>query len=213
MRMIQAWRRLSMHPLVRPLTEWRVDRKWVRAGRPIPAPPIVKQRVLKQALREYGLATLIETGTFTGETVAALARHARRIVSIELDDRLYAAARRRFAGQPHIELLHGDSGLLLPGVLASLHEPALFWLDGHYTGKNTARGEHGSPILREVTALLEHPVPGHVVLIDDAREFIGIDGYPVFEDLRRLILERHPGAVVMVADDIIRWTPQPGGLA
>jgi SAM-dependent methyltransferase len=203
--MIQLWRRVSMHPALRPFTESRVYGKWHRAGRPIPAPPIVKQRILKDALREHGLRTVVETGTFTGETVAALAPLVRRIVSIELDDRMYEAARRRFAGQPHIELLHGDSGRLLPEVLASIKEPALFWLDGHYTGGESARTDVDSPIVAEVAALLQHPVRGHVVLIDDAREFTGRDGYPTIEQLRARILASQPGARVTVADDIIRW--------
>ena len=61
--MIQAWRRLSVHPVMRPLTEWRVYRTWDRAGRPVPAPPMVKQRILKQALRRHGLGVVVETGS------------------------------------------------------------------------------------------------------------------------------------------------------
>lgn len=210
--MIQAWRRLSMHPVMRPLTEWRVYRTWDRAGRPVPAPPLVKQRILRQALQRHGLGVVVETGTFTGETVAALGPHARRVVSIELDDRLYAAARQRFAGQPHVELLHGDSGALLPGLLASLTEPALFWLDGHYTIEGTAGAGRDAPILHEVRALLMHPVAGHVVLIDDARLFTGAGGYPTLETVRQVILAQQPGAGVRVEDDIIRWVTEPAAV-
>jgi hypothetical protein len=204
--LIQAWRRLSMHPLLRRFTERRVFREWVRVGRPIPAPPIVKQRILKQALRAHGLDTLVETGTFTGETVAALAPHVRRLISIELDERLHAAARARLAGFPNVELLRGDSAVVLPLVLADLRAPALFWLDGHYTGEGSARTEVDSPIVAEIAALLDHPVEGHVVLIDDAREFTGAGGYPTIEALAAMIRARQPGAMVEVRDDIVRWT-------
>lgn len=199
-----------MHPWLRPWTEGRVYRKWVHAGRPVPAPPIVKQRILKAAMRTHGLDTVVETGTFTGETVAALAPLARRIVSIELDDRLHEAARERFKDLAHVELLHGDSGVLLPRVLETLDGPALFWLDGHYTGGQTARTDVDSPILAEVAALLAHPVSGHVVLIDDAREFTGGAGYPTIEELRRLVQAQQPGARVAVEDDIIRWISGAG---
>jgi hypothetical protein len=204
--MLAIWRRLSMHPLLRPLTEWRVYLKWDRAGRPIPAPPIVKQRILKDTLRDHRLDTLVETGTFTGETVAALAPRVRRLVSIELDPRLHAGARERLAGLPHVELLQGDSAVVLPRVLAGLQEPALFWLDGHYTGPQSARTDVDSPIVAEIAALLDHQVEGHVVLIDDAREFTGTGGYPTFDGLRAMIRSRRPDDVVEVADDIIRWT-------
>jgi hypothetical protein len=190
---------------MRPVTEWRVYRKWVAQGRPVPAPPIVKQRIVKQHLREAGLSTVVETGTFTGEMVHALLPVARRIISIELDDRLHAAARRRFEGHEGVQLLHGDSGALLPDVIRSLDGPALFWLDGHYTGVGSARTHVDSPIVAEIAALLAHPAPGRVVLIDDAREFTGQQGYPTVEALRAMILTGDPQANVVVADDIIRW--------
>jgi hypothetical protein len=208
-RLLSLWRRFSMVPAMRPFTEWRVYRKWHRQGRRIPAPPIVKQRIVKSHLRRCGAATVVETGTFRGDMVDVLAPMATRIVSIELDDQLYGAACRRFAAHPHVELLHGDSGALLPGILSELDRPALFWLDGHYTGTGSARTDVDSPILAEIEALLQHSVPGHVVLIDDAREFSGTGGYPTIDRLRRMILERQPLSEFVVADDIIRWTTRP----
>ena len=93
-----------MAPWILPFTEWRIHRQWVRAGRPIPAPPLVKQRIVREYLWRYRLDTVIETGTFTGDMVQALRGRARRIVSIELDDTLYANACRRFSGVPAVEL-------------------------------------------------------------------------------------------------------------
>jgi hypothetical protein len=207
--LLARWRSFSMLPSIRPFTEWRVYWKWHRRGRLIPAPPIVKQRIVKGCLRRSGASTVVETGTFKGDMVDALAPIARRIVSIELDDQLYAAARRRFAGQRHIELVHGDSAALLPRILGDLDRPAFFWLDGHYTGAGSARTEIDSPILAEIEALLVHPVPGHVVLIDDAREFSGTGGYPTIDELRSMILKRQPLSQFSVADDIVRWTTHP----
>jgi hypothetical protein len=207
--LLLRWRQLSMLPWMRPFTEWRVYWKWHMQGRPIPAPPIVKQRIVKGYLRRSGASTVVETGTFTGDMVDALAPIAGRIVSIELDDRLYAAALRRFAGQAHVELLQGDSGALLPRVISGLDRPALFWLDGHYTGSGSARTEVDSPIRAEIEALLANPVPGHVVLIDDAREFSGTGGYPTIDELRAMILVRQPLSQFTVADDIVRWTMCP----
>jgi hypothetical protein len=193
-----------MAPWMRPLTEWRVHRAWVGAGRPAPPPPIVKQRILRAYLRDYGLDTLVETGTFTGDMVGALVGSARRIISIELDTQLHQAARRRFAGESSVELLLGDSAELLPGVIKNVQDRALFWLDGHYTG-GVSGPPLDSPIVLELEALLAQPPRGHVVLIDDARLFVGRDGYPTLEALRALIVNRRPGARVVVADDIISW--------
>ena len=204
MSLIHVWRRWSMAPWMRPFTEWRVYLAWSRAGRPVPAPPIVKQRLVRRCLQAHRLDAVVETGTFTGDMVDALMEHARRIVSIELDPRLYTAARRRFDGHPRVQLLHGDSANLLPSVIAGLNGRALFWLDGHYT-VGVAGPERESPILNELRALLEAPPQGHVIMVDDIRLFVGRDGYPTVDAIRGLIHDRRPHARVDVADDILCW--------
>ena len=201
----RLWRTVSAQPAIRPFTEWRIWLQWRAAGRPVPPPPFVKQRLLRQCAARYRLRTFVETGTFAGETTAALAASVERIISIELDAALAEAARVRFAAAPHITILEGNSGELLRRAIASLTEPALFWLDGHYSGSITARGGQDSPITDEIEAILAHPAGGHVVLIDDARYFNGCDGYPTIDALREKILSRAPGSRVEVADDIITW--------
>lgn len=203
---IQHWRRLSVHPVMRPFTEWRVHARWVAAGRPIPAPPMVKQRILKRYQDRFRLRTVVETGTFTGETVEALRRRSAAVVSIELAAELHAAAARRFANAPNVRLLQGDSTTLLAGVLNDLREPALFWLDGHYAGAGTGSAGAGeSPLMAEVRALLARPPRGDVILIDDARQLTGADGYPLLDAVCAAIRRQRPHAEVAVADDIIRW--------
>jgi hypothetical protein len=201
----RAWRAASLRPGVRPFTEGRIWLQWWLSGRPVPPPPPVKHRLLKRFRSAYGLRVFIETGTFAGETVAAMLDHVDRIVSIELDASLAAAARARFAGRPEVTILQGDSSELLGQVLDGLTEPCLVWLDGHYSGSITAQGAQPSPISAEVDAILRHPVRRHVVLIDDARDFSGRDGYPRIAELRERILSRAPGSSFDVLDDIIRW--------
>ena len=205
--LIEAWRRFSMLPALRPLTERRLALKWKRAGRPIPPPPIVKYGVIDEYRRRFGLRTLIETGTFAGGTIDALHRRFDRIVSIELSADWYARAVARFGARRHVTLVHGDSGTRLPEVLQTLREPALFWLDAHYSGPMTARGAIDSPIVRELEAIRAHPVKGHVILIDDMRDFQGRDGYPTVAELLDWIHQADPGGHVEVRDDILRWGP------
>lgn len=203
---IQHWRRLSVHPLMRPFTEWRVYVRWVVAGRPIPAPPIVKQRILKQYQDRFRLQIVVETGTFTGETVEALRHRSAQVVSIELAPELHAAAARRFANAPNVRLLQGNSMTLLPDVLADLRNSALFWLDGHYAGAGTGSAAGGrSPLMDEVRSLLARPPRGDVILIDDARQLTGRDGYPSLDAVCAAIRHDRPHAELTVADDIIRW--------
>ena len=205
MGLVHAWRRLSLLPWIRPFTEWRILRKWRRAGRPIPATPLVKQTIVKDYQRRFKLRVFVETGTFAGEMIDAVLGRFDRIYSIELDDRWYARAVKRFAGRSEVTLLHGDSATRLPEVLAELTEPALFWLDAHYSGPLTARGPLDSPIVQELEAIAGHPVRGHVILIDDIRDFTGAGGYPEASALLQHLRAQHPGATVEIRDDVLRF--------
>lgn len=126
------------------------------------------------------------------------------IWSIELDDALYERAVELFKADPAVKLLHGDSAAMLQQVLGQLTQPALFWLDAHYSEDFTAKGSKETPILEELELVMGHAVKGHVVLIDDARSFVGERDYPTIDEIKRFIADRDPGASVVVEDDIIR---------
>jgi hypothetical protein len=205
--LIEAWRRFSMHPAVRPVNDRRIVLQWRLAGRPIPSPPTVKASIVKDYQRRFGPRVFVETGTFAGGMIDAVRHSFDRIVSIELDPGWHARAVERFRADAHVTLLQGDSGVRLQEVLDTLTEPALFWLDAHYSGPVTARGVVDSPIVRELTSIRAHQVAGHVVLIDDIRDFQGRDGYPTVDELVRWIRDADPKGVVDVRDDILRWHP------
>ena len=182
----------------------RKRRAWLAAGRPAPAPSVVKHDIVRHYADRYGLATLVETGTYMGGTIEALEDCFARIYSIELDDALYERARARFAHLPQVRILHGDSAQKLPELLAELRGPALFWLDGHYSGPGTAKGRRETPIVEEIRAVLAHPVAGHVILVDDARAFGTWPDYPTLEEFRCLVATEAPTLQFTVEDDIIR---------
>lgn len=196
----------------RAVLRWQAD----KARLPIP-PPAAKRALLRAVGREFGLRTLVETGTAAGETPYALRRDFRRIITIEVDSHLAAAARRRFQPYAHLRVLHGDSGGLLPQVLAELDEPALFWLDGHQMRVPTAsgaqpgaRGERVTPVRAELAAILAHPTSDHVVLIDDARLFTGHGDYPTLDEVQQLVRSQRPKWRFEVEDDVIRLLPPRG---
>jgi hypothetical protein len=202
----------AMLRLPRPLRTWLRNRRRVRHAierHPVPALTDYEKRLhLIDWARRAGVRVFVETGTFRGETTLALRQVVERCVTIELDPALHERARAKFAGIDGIEALLGDSGELIPRVLATLDEPALFWLDGHYSGAGTGRGEKDSPILRELSAIFGHKVKEHVVIIDDARDFIGSNGYPSVRELARFA-ERN-GYLVRIRDDLIRLYARPG---
>jgi hypothetical protein len=184
----------------------RIDEyeKWVSAGRPAPPPHIVKQQVIKFYAETRRPNILIETGTFRGEMVDACATIFSRIYSIELSKELFLDTSKRFSTYPHISLIQGDSVEILPEILRTINEPCLFWLDGHYSGGFTAKGNKETPILQEVTSILNHHIDRHIILIDDARSFTGQNDYPTIEELRDMILSRRPDWFFEIDDDVIR---------
>jgi len=177
--------------------------KWGAAGRPVPPPAFAKHRVIRDHAKRSGARALVETGSFYGQTTFALRNDFDRIDTIELSEELSRKARRRLAGWRHIRAWHGDSATVLPEVLATLDGPAVFWLDAHYSEWVTARGESDTPIMRELELILAHPVPGHVLLIDDARCFVGTADYPTLEAVRALVARMQPELALDVEDDII----------
>lgn len=60
---------------------------------------------------------VLEIGPGQGVLTQALAAHAARVVAVELDDRLIEPLRTRFAGAPHVAIVHGDILALDPAAL------------------------------------------------------------------------------------------------
>ena len=179
-------------------------RAWEKQGRPSPPPHIIKEELIRDFAKNFNTNTLIETGTYLGDMVQAMKKSFSRIISFELDQTLATQARERFDGDHHIEIIQGDSGKLLGEYLGGIDEPCLFWLDGHYSGGITAKGALETPIKNELTAILSHPVDGHVILIDDARCFTGENDYPTLDELKSFVAERKPEHNFSVEHDVIR---------
>ena len=187
---------------------WRIRqekevRRWEQGGKPIPPPHFVKEKIVKEYAKEFSIHILIETGTYHGDMAYAVKDICSSIFTIELDRVLYRQAKMRLSWYRHISVIQGDSRKVLPSILANITQPCLFWLDAHYSGEGTAKGELNTPIIKELHCILDHPVTS-VVLIDDARCFVGEDDYPTIDELRDLIFKKHPDWVFEVEDDIIR---------
>lgn len=137
-------------------------------------------------LSEYGrdLNVFVETGTADGYTTISLINEFDLLVTIELDfDRYLHVTTSLFMGKPKILPLYGDSGLILEKVVYNLSQPALYWLDAHYSGG--VRGPKDTPIMDELFAIGKYARPGTTVLIDDARLFGEDPSYPRMHRIRR----------------------------
>jgi 16S rRNA (adenine1518-N6/adenine1519-N6)-dimethyltransferase len=67
--------------------------------------------------------TVLEIGPGVGTLTRRLAAQAGHVVAVELDDRLIELLRADFAGQPHVQIVHGDILAIEPPALLAGHVP------------------------------------------------------------------------------------------
>jgi hypothetical protein len=180
-------------------------KEWQRNGSSFPPPHIVKQITVEEYQQKFGHTILIETGTYLGTMVEAQKKRFKKIISIELGVDLFKNAKEQFKNDNNVIIMQGDSGEVLPKILKDLNEPAIFWLDGHYSEGITAKGAKECPIFEELDAIFNSKKFNHILLIDDARCFIGQGDYPSIENLTEYIKRKNDKYQVEVKYDIIRY--------
>lgn len=180
---------------------------WKVRGEPRRIPHLLKQRIVLEYARAYRLTTLVETGTYYGEMIAAVGSHFQRIYSIELDARLAKLAQQRFCGNARVEIIEGDSQKVVPRLLQQINERCLWWLDAGYCGWI---GELGNPnrLGSELSSILSDRRFPHIVLMDDADGVNGEGGSPTLDELIGSIQSNYPDRRVEVVRNIIRITPR-----
>lgn len=184
-----------------------IRKKWELKGKPIPPPHIIKQQAIQYYQKKSGYNVLVETGTYLGDMILAQKDRFKKIYSIELSQALFEKAKKRFRKYSYVTLLQGNSGEVISKVLAELKEPAIFWLDGHYSGGITAKIEKYSPINEELQTFISYSQLSHIILIDDARGFTGEHGYPTIEEVKNMAAKHFPDYHFSVDEDIIRLVP------
>ncbi len=184
-------------------------RKWIKSGKTLPVPHYYKRKVVKYYARKFSPEIFIETGTFQGDMIFAVKKNFKQIYSIELDEAFYRNARKKFANNNHILILFGDSPVQLKKILPKIDKPCLFWLDAHFSGEGTAKGDIETPIMEEMILILNHSNLKHIILIDDARLFIGKNHYPSIEKVKSLVFKYHKDWLFIIKNDIIRIYSKP----
>jgi len=122
--------------------------------------------------KKYPNPCFVETGSFRGQGIDnALKAGFSQVYSIELAPHYYTFCKKKFSNRRNVHLFLGDSSAVLARVIASIDKPITFWLDGHCSNGDTARGETMTPLMKELEAIKLHPIKTHTILIDDVRCF------------------------------------------
>jgi len=147
-----------------------------------------KFRQIKALAGRTGSKVLIETGTYVGNTAMRCSRVFDQVVTIELDADLYRQASNYLSKRKNVECLEGDALALLPQVLARPGlQDALVFLDGHFSGGETAHGDMAEPACEEVEVLARYKEKVNAFIVDDFRCFGHDKGWPRRSELLRTV--------------------------
>ena len=114
----------------------------------------------------------LETGTLMGDAIDAVKNNFDTLYSFELSEKLAKDAQNRFCDEKKISIFQGDSSIVLSELLHNIHEPILFWLDGHFSGDffkgdyhiETAKGDLNTPILEVLKIISNHEIKNTLYL-------------------------------------------------
>lgn len=159
---------------------------------------ILESTTTQQVFQKYPNKYFIESGSYIGDGIQmALQVGFQNIFSVELSLQLYQGCCSRFANNKNVKIYCGDSTQVFPEILKQIDAPATFWLDGHYSWGNTARGNTNSPILIELEIIKQHPIKTHTILIDDLRQCGTIEfDFVELDDIIQKVLEINPNYTI-----------------
>ncbi|MCW5625493.1 MAG: hypothetical protein KIT73_12325 [Burkholderiales bacterium] len=160
-----------------------------------------------------GISAFVETGTYVGNTTRWAAANFASVFTIERSETLHREYAPALQALGNVEPLLGDSRVKLPQVLARLgRRPAVFFLDGHWSGGPTSGADDECPLLAELQFLNERE--GDVLLIDDARLILSApplphdaDQWPTIADVAEVLSAGIQRRFVQIVDDVIYVVP------
>lgn len=98
---------------------------------------------INQIRNNRQINTFIETGTLHGDGVDyALEAGFAKVISIEINEQLATAAKKKYETEPRVTIYQGNSPDVLRDILPEIHEPVLFWLDAHFPGGDAKLAEY-----------------------------------------------------------------------
>jgi hypothetical protein len=180
------YRKIIPRFLIKNINHLRQFFLWYKQGFLRNAPQLIKQNIFMK----YGIlnAQWVETGTFFGDTTDFLIKNFPKVYSIEPSEYLFNYAYERFKSKKNVILFNSVSEKILSELLPSLSGDINFWLDGHYSGGITFKGNQDCPIKDELNQISKNlkKFKKVLILIDDIRCFMPnneFKEYPSINDL------------------------------
>lgn len=121
--------------------------------------------------------TVVEIGSFKGVTARRLSYLFEKVITVEIDTTLHEISKIRCATRDNVQLILGDGKEVLADLAPDVRNAVLF-LDGHFSGGQTGRGDEVEPVLEELDVISLHIGNFCAILIDDFRLFGVEEGWP-----------------------------------
>ncbi|MGD0664292.1 MAG: hypothetical protein ABSA17_01000 [Rhabdochlamydiaceae bacterium] len=183
----------------------------------------LKIEFLQMLKDNFNAVAFVESGTYKGFTTTNAAEIFREVHTVELSKSLSKAAKKKFKKQKHIKVYRGDSGKVFCKILPEIKSRILFYLDGHYSGSETAQGIENTPLMKELKAIEEAKKSDSIILIDDIRCFQDscypekirnslLEGYPKLKQLIPALLRINPNYQVCFLGDALLAFPRQNNI-
>ena len=160
-----------------------------------------------------GTRVFIETGTYQGKTAKWASKYFESVYTIERAENLYEQYSPELSLLAGVRPVLGDSRVVLPRIIEEVAQrKAVVWLDGHWSGGDTAGTGDECPLLDELACLAGRDQD--IILIDDARLFLcapprphAPSQWPTISDLIAIFSKFKRQPFVQIVDDVIFAIP------
>lgn len=171
----------------------------------------INRPLVEKLAKEFNITNFLETGTYLGETTVWASDIFKQVYTIELSEPIYKSTSEKYKHVKNIHFLFGDSKHILPTIIPQITGSVLFWLDGHWCGRNTAGKFNECPIFEELEQAVKVESP--VILIDDLRYFLGPnpqdygENYPTLHSILAFLMKSLPDHFITFHDDTLICVP------
>lgn len=140
----------------------------------------VLQSLVAELVKKHNIQTIIETGTYKGQTTYYLASLVPngKVHSTEISPTYLSEARQNLQthGVSNVELYRGDSPILLPQILSAVQGNLFCFLDSHWLSP--------TPTLAELDCIKRSNIKPSVIIVHDVQvpndDRYGFDSYSDF---------------------------------
>lgn len=180
--------------------------------------PGVPHEITLRLAKIASISTFVETGTYRGSTTRWAAKHFNNVYTIENSEFHFAAESESLSHINGVKPIFGNSRDLLPSIIDELGQStAIFFLDGHWSGHETAGHGDECPLLGELESLRGRE--GDIILIDDARFFHcpplephNPSDWPTIGEIVIALQKCQSNPYIAIVDDVIFSVPNSQAL-